>query len=98
MLLSAPGNVTDLVTNQQKLSWSQHLSADIDSAIADISTCAATSQYVNPAKVDVSGFNRASISWAGFPKLLYSRYPTRAQAYAAADAPVTVQHQQVRGG
>ena len=98
MRLSAPGNVTDFITDQQRSSWSLHLSEEIDSAIADISSCAPTAQYVNPATVDVSAFNRTPISWPGFPKLLYSKYTTRAQAYAAADMPMTVQDQHVRGG
>jgi len=89
MRLSAPGNVNDFETDLQRQQWSDHLSQEIDDAIADIAPCAAAPQYVNPAKVDVSAYGRSVISWPGFPKLLFGQYATADQAYAAADATTT---------
>lgn len=89
MRLSAPGNVNDFETDSQRQQWSDHLSQEIDDAVADIAPCATAPQYVNPAKVDVSGYTRSVISWPGFPKLLFGQYATPDQAYAAADAPTT---------
>ena len=89
MRLSAPGNVNDFETDLQRQQWSDHLSQDIDDAIADIVPCAVSPQYVNPAKVAVSAYSTSVISWPGFPKLLFGQYATTDQAYAAADAPTT---------
>lgn len=98
MQLSAPGMVTDLVTDQQKSAWSEHLSADIDDAITGIKACAGTPQYVNPAVVDVSAFQRTPIHWPGFPKLLYSQFADKNGAYAAADAPTAPSNDYIKGG
>jgi hypothetical protein len=98
MQLSAPGGVTDFTSDQQKNAWSTHLSGEIDGAIAGVSHCTATSQYVNPAVIDVSGFQRAPIHWPGFPKLLYSKYATKPEAYQAADAPPVIRQGKLTGG
>jgi len=98
MQLSAPGNLTDFTTDEQKSDWSNKLSTEIDQAIAGISKCTAASQYVNPAIVDVSAFQRAPIHWVGFPKLLYTQFTTKQQAYAAADTPSVVDNGKLSGG
>ena len=89
MRLSAPGNVSDFETDSQRQQWSDHLSQEIDDAIAEVAPCAPAPQYVNLAKVDVSAYARSVISWPGFPKLLFGQYATADQAYAAADAATT---------
>lgn len=98
MRLSAPGGVTDFTTDQQRDAWSAHISGEIDDAIAGISHCTATSQYVNPAVIDVSAFQRTPIHWPGFPKLLYSQYATKPEAYQAADAPPIIHQNKLVGG
>ncbi|HXY99209.1 MAG TPA: hypothetical protein VEI03_04360 [Stellaceae bacterium] len=98
MRLSAPGGVTDFENDQQRDAWSAHLSQEIDAAIGGIAQCTATSQYVNPSVVDVTTFQRAPIHWPGFPKLLYSQFPTKPEAYAAADAPTVVSGGKIKSG
>jgi hypothetical protein len=98
MILSAPGHVQDFQTDPQRQVWSDLLSRAIDQAISGIRNCVGTSQYVNPAKVDVSAFQTTPIAWSGFPKLVFSQFPTREEAFAAADQPVTVSGNNVRGG
>lgn len=98
MLLSAPGNVVDFETDAQRQQWSQHLSAEIDGAIAGIKSCVPSPQYVNPANVDVSAFQKTPIHWPGFPKLVYAEFPTRREAYDAADQPSVVKGKKLSGG
>ncbi|MFM0670235.1 hypothetical protein [Paraburkholderia sediminicola] len=98
MQLSTPGMVTDLATDQQRSAWSEHLSSEIDDAITGVNACAGIPQYVNPAVVDVSAFQRAPIHWPGFPKLLYSQFADKQGAYAAADAPTTPSGKYIEGG
>jgi hypothetical protein len=98
MLLSAPGNVKDFEADTQRQQWAQHLSDEIDQAIAGISGCVPSPQYVNPAIVDVSAFQRTPIHWPGFPKLAYAEFPTRQEAYAAVDQPSVVKGKKLTGG
>ena len=98
MTLSAPGKVTDLQTDGQRKLWSDHLSDEIDGAISGIAPCCPTPQYVNPAKVDVSAFTLAAIHWPGFPKLAFSEFPNSQAAYAAVDAPISIQGNKLKGG
>ncbi len=99
MLLSAPGQVTDFENDQQRKAWSNHLSDDINDAIAGIGACTAHPQYVNPAIKDVSAFQVVPIRWPGFPKLLYAQFQTKEQAYAAADHVLPIADKQsIRGG
>src|ERR1700733_4502786 len=93
MLLSAPGNVVDFETDTQRQNWSKHLSDEIDQAIDGIKNCVAAAQYVNPANVDVSTFQKTPIHWPGFPK-----FPPKQQAYEAADQPSVFKGKKLSGG
>ncbi|POZ61054.1 hypothetical protein [Chromobacterium alticapitis] len=98
MQLSAPGSLTDFTTNEQRSAWSDQLSTEINDAIAGINKCTAAAQYVNPALVDVSAFQRSPIHWVGFPNSLYAQFNTKQQAYATADAPSVVDNGKLTGG
>lgn len=98
MILSTPGRVADLQNDDQRQKWSDHLSQEINAAIDGIKPCVPSPQYVNPTVIDVSQFEITPIPWPGFPKLVFSQYPTTQAAYIAADAPMARQGNQLTGG
>ncbi len=93
---SAPGRLADFATPAQATAWSHDLDNLFGQVIAAVSPCVPQPQlqFVNPLKVDTSGFELAEISWPGFPNSLVAQGGpggtplTLPEAYKIADTPV----------
>jgi hypothetical protein len=88
---SPPGHLPDFKTDLQKKEWSRSVENLFSDVIATTTKCIAPVdlQFVDPMKVDTSGFTSTEISWPGFPNALFASGLTRKKAFEIADAPVT---------
>src|SRR3954469_10535259 len=89
---SAPGSLTDFETAAQAAAWSNDLNKLFRNVMKEVAACVPASklQFVNPLKVDTTGWSPAEISWPGFPNSLLAgddQNPplTQEEAYEIAD-------------
>jgi hypothetical protein len=86
VLFTAPGNLQDFQTDDQRAAWSKHIDVLFNQVIGDIAACTkGGTQFVNPTLRDISSFSSASVQWASFPNSLLGPNMSRPQAYELLD-------------